>query len=80
MDNRDKIVLPKEKKAKMISKIKRYYHDERGEEINDLAADLLLKFILEELAPEFYNIGVEDSYKLMSDKIDDILAIQKVIK
>jgi uncharacterized protein (DUF2164 family) len=80
MGNRDRIALSKEKKTKMISKIKKYYHDEKEEEISDLAADLLLMFILDELAPEFYNLGIEDSYKFMTDKLDDILTIQKVIK
>jgi uncharacterized protein (DUF2164 family) len=39
---------------------------------------LILEFIIEKLAPEFYNQGVYDSYKYMELKIEDILAIQKL--
>ena len=71
------ITLPKEKKAEMVSLIKKYFLSERGEEIGNLAAVLMLDFITEELAPEFYNQGVMDSYRCMQDMVEDLLAIQK---
>jgi len=40
-------------------------------------AGLMLDFILEELAPEFYNQGVSDSYTYMKDTIEDLLSIRK---
>ena len=42
-----------------------------------LAAVLLLDFITEELGPEFYNLGVMDSYRCMQDMAEDLLAIRK---
>jgi uncharacterized protein (DUF2164 family) len=71
------IKLTKEKRDDMVSAIKNYFLKEREEEIGNLAAGLLLEFILDELAPEFYNQGVYDSYKHMEDKIEDLLSIQK---
>ncbi|MGA9141467.1 MAG: DUF2164 domain-containing protein, partial [Methanocella sp.] len=71
------IKLTKEKRDDMVSAIKSYFLKEREEEIGDLAAGLLLDFIIEELAPEFYNQGVYDSQKFMEDKIEDLLSIQK---
>ena len=71
------IVLTKEKRNEMISAIKNYFLKEREEEIGDLAAGLILGFIIEELAPEFYNQGIYDSYKFMENSLEDLLAIQK---
>ena len=73
-----KIELTKEKRADMISAIKTYFLKEREEEIGDLASGLILDFIIERLAPEFYNQGVYDSYKYMGNSIEDILSIQKL--
>ncbi|WP_027624648.1 DUF2164 domain-containing protein [Clostridium lundense] len=77
MDNKNKIKLTKEKRAEMISSIKNYFYNEREEEIGELASSLILDFIIEQLAPEFYNQGVYDSYTYMSDRIEDVLSIQK---
>ncbi|PRR78003.1 hypothetical protein CLLI_20980 [Clostridium liquoris] len=77
MNNKNKIKLTKEKRAEMISSIKSYFLNEREEELGELAASLILDFIIEELAPEFYNQGVYDSYAYMSDRLEDVLSIQK---
>lgn len=77
MINKNIIKLTKEKKEEMISEIKNYFLNEREEEIGDLSTNLLLNFIIEELAPEFYNQGVYDSYKYISDRNEDLLSIQK---
>lgn len=71
------IKLSKEKREDMISSIKEYFLNEREEEIGDLSASLLLDFITEKLAPEFYNIGVADSYRYMNERCEDLLSIQK---
>lgn len=72
-----KIELSKEKQQYMISLIKDYFKKEREEDLGDLAAMLILDFIMEKLAPEFYNQGVYDSYKYLTEKIEDLLALQK---
>ena len=73
---KDKIKLSREKEKDMIDSIKEYFLLERGEELGDLASDLILNFIKEELAPEFYNQGVYDAHKYMSDRCDDLLTIE----
>jgi uncharacterized protein (DUF2164 family) len=73
LDN--KIKLSREKRQDMILAIKTYFQKEREEEFGDLAACLLLDFITEKLAAEFYNQGVYDSYKFMSNKTEDLLEI-----
>jgi uncharacterized protein (DUF2164 family) len=78
MTNAGKIALTKEQRAVMISAIKYYFLKERDEDLGDLASGFILDFIIERLAPEFYNQGVYDSYKFMNDRIEDLLAIQKL--
>jgi uncharacterized protein (DUF2164 family) len=77
MKNENSINLTKERRDDMISDIKYYFLKEREEEIGDLAAGLILDFILEKIAPEFYNQGVFDSHRYMGDAIEDLLSIQK---
>lgn len=73
----NKIKLTKEKREDMIASIKTYFLKERDEELGDLASGFVLDFIIEKLAPEFYNQGVQDSYAYMNEKIEDLLEIQK---
>jgi uncharacterized protein (DUF2164 family) len=77
MSHNNTIKLTKEKRDDMVLAIKNYFSKEREEEIGDLAAGLIFEFITEELAPEFYNQGIYDSYKYMEDMIEDLLSIQK---
>lgn len=74
---KNKIELSKEVKVDMVSAIKKYFAEERDEELGDLASALILDFITEKLGPEFYNQGVYDSYSYMSERCEDLLSIQK---
>lgn len=71
-----RIKLTKEKKAAMIAAIQEYFKTERDEELGELASSILLNFIISELAPEFYNQGVEDAYKFMAQRCEDLFSIQ----
>lgn len=75
MRNTERIVLSKEKKDEMLISIKNFFLNERDEDLGDLAAALILKFITEELAPEFYNQGVYDAYKYINQRTEDILTL-----
>ena len=77
MRNENTLKVTKERRDEMISQIKNYFLKERDEEIGDLAAGLILDFILEKLAPEFYNQGVYDSHQYIKDAAEDLLSIQK---
>jgi len=76
MKNTDRIKLPKEKREDMTAAIKYYFLKEREEELGDLAAGMILDFVVRELAPEFYNQGVYDSHRYMIDRAEDLLSIQ----
>jgi uncharacterized protein (DUF2164 family) len=77
MRNENTLKVTKERRDEMVSQIKNYFLKERDEEIGDLAAGLILDFILEKLAPEFYNQGVYDSHQYIKDAAEDLLSIQK---
>ncbi|MBP1970745.1 uncharacterized protein (DUF2164 family) [Virgibacillus natechei] len=72
-----KFELTKDQKNEMVGLIQGYFEKERNEQIGNLAAMLMLDFFMEELAPVFYNKGVEDSHAHMTEKLDDIFEIQK---
>ena len=77
MKKENAIKITKEQRDEMIAAIKHYFLKNREEDIGDLQAGLMLDFILEELAPEFYNQGISDSYSYMNDTIEDLLSIRK---
>jgi uncharacterized protein (DUF2164 family) len=77
MSRKNPIKISKEIRTEMIASIKNYFEKERDEELGDLAAGLVLDFITEELAPEFYNQGVYDSHKFMNLRCEDLLTILK---
>lgn len=76
MKNKVRIELSKEKEKYMIDEIKRYFLTERDENLGDLSSSLILNFIIENLAHEFYNQGVYDAHKYMSDRCEDLLSIE----
>ena len=68
--------LTKERKAAMIAEIRQYFSKERDEELGDLAAEMILDFITEKLAPEFYNQGVDNAYRYMKEATEDMMGIR----
>ena len=70
------IELSKEEKDKMIENIKKFFFNERNEEIGDLATILLLDFIIEKLAKHFYNKGVQDCIAQLSVNIEDLKGLE----
>jgi len=72
MRGREPLRLEKEKREEMTAALRAYFLEERGEEIGHLASSLLLDLIIEKLAPEFYNQGVMDAHRFLSDKVEDV--------
>jgi uncharacterized protein (DUF2164 family) len=64
-------------KRRMIGEIQAYFLDERGEELGDLAALLMLEFFADKLAPQFYNYGIQDAHEFMSQRLEDIFELNK---
>ena len=77
MKKENLVELTKERREEMVSEIQNYFLKERDEEIGNLAAGLILDFIMEKIAPEFYNQGVFDSHQFMKDSAEDLFALRK---
>ncbi len=71
------IELKKEVRAVLVESLKRYYWNERDEEITKLGAELMLDFIVNEIGPYIYNKAIEDSHDYMNERIEDLLGLQK---
>ncbi|MNN08749.1 hypothetical protein D3C81_1216110 [compost metagenome] len=75
------IKLPKEQKAEIIRSVQAYFEDERSESIGELAADQLIDFMMHELGPFIYNKAVDDSRKLINEKMlqleDELYVLEK---
>jgi uncharacterized protein (DUF2164 family) len=69
--------LKKHEEEQMIREIQRFFKEERDEEIGNLAAILLLDFINKNLGKFYYNKGVQDSYKFISDNLIELSEIEK---
>jgi len=72
----EKIKLDKEEKKQAIAEIKRYFSQEREEDIGDLAAALILDFIDNKIAPVYYNRGIKDSIGFINGKLEDLHSLE----
>jgi len=72
-----KFKLEKEVNAKIIGDIQEYFLNERDEEIGNLSAELLLRFMIEKIGPVIYNQGIRDAHSLLSKKLEDLYGLEK---
>lgn len=72
----NKIKIEGNRKEDMINRVKDYFAKERDEDLGDLAAALIVDFFIDGLGPDIYNQGIDDAHTYMSEKIEDIFALQ----
>lgn len=76
--------LSKEQQELMTSDIQYFFSQERDEEITEFAAERVLDFVKESLAPHFYNAGVQDAKQVVEQQIssleDEILTLERPLK
>ncbi|HYX54428.1 MAG TPA: DUF2164 domain-containing protein [Candidatus Limnocylindrales bacterium] len=66
------IELSRQQRADASASIKRYFRENMPEPIGDLAADLLLNYILEEIGPAIYNRAIADAQARMQQRVQDL--------
>ena len=66
------VELSKEARADAVASIKRYFQENMLEPIGDLAAGLLLNFMLEEIGPVIYNRAISDAQSRMQIHLSDL--------
>ncbi|ASB89080.1 DUF2164 domain-containing protein [Bacillus sonorensis] len=73
--------LTAEEKQAIMNEIKRFYLEERGEEIGDIAAIQTFEFVKEKLGPYFYNQALKDSRRVVEEKAsaieEELFALEK---
>ena len=66
------IELPKEARKEAIASIERWFQEERGERIGNIAAGALLGFLLEEIGPSIYNRAVADVQERLGARVAEL--------
>jgi uncharacterized protein (DUF2164 family) len=71
------INFSQELKKQAVDDIKRYFLENREEDIGQLAAELLLDFMIEKVGTVIYNQAIRDAHTFMSEKVEDLYALEK---
>jgi uncharacterized protein (DUF2164 family) len=66
------VELPKEARPQAVASIERWFQEERGERIGNIAAAALLNFVLEEIGPTIYNRAVADVKERLGARIAEL--------
>ena len=66
------IELTKEARQEAIASIERWFEEERGERIGNIAAGALLGFLLEEIGPSIYNKAVADVQERFGARVAEL--------
>lgn len=77
MRNMSRLDLSKQQKEEMKQKVQDYFFRERDEELGDLSASIMVDFIISELGEVIYNKGIEDAHRYMSERVEELLDLQK---
>ena len=72
-----KFNISKEREQQLISDIQEFFITERDESIGELAASIVLDFILNEVGAEIYNQGIADAHRYMNERVEDLLGLTK---
>ena len=66
------IELTKEVRAQAIASIERYFDQEHGERIGNMAAGALLNYFLADIGPAVYNLAVAQSQERMQARVAEL--------
>ena len=63
-------------KEQILYDLQTFFRKEREEELGNVGGELLLQFILKEVAPMIYSQALIDAHILMTEKIDDLYLLE----
>jgi uncharacterized protein (DUF2164 family) len=66
------LTLSDDATQKALASLRRYFAEQRDEELGDLQATLLLEFVLKEIAPTVYNAALRDAQAFLADRVPDL--------
>lgn len=64
--------FPDEARQQAIASIKRYFDEILDLDIGDLKAELMLDYMLKEIAPTIYNQAIQDAQKFVHERLGDL--------
>jgi uncharacterized protein (DUF2164 family) len=68
------IEFTKQESEEIIHSLKKYFSSELDQELSDLKAKFLLDYMLKEIAPLAYNLGVKHSEEYFRARLEDLSA------
>ncbi len=69
------LTLPQEKTRLLHASLKRYLMENLDDEMGDLKTNLMLEFILKEIAPTIYNQAIADAQTYFHGRVADLEAV-----
>ena len=66
------VSYPDDARKQAIASLKRYFDEVLDDDIGDLKADMMLDFILKEIAPTVYNQAIVEAQKYMQERVTDM--------
>lgn len=63
-------LISEDKRKAAIKEIINFFANERSEEIGVIAAETVLDFMLQMMAPDIYNKGVSDSLDFIKERLE----------
>jgi uncharacterized protein (DUF2164 family) len=64
--------LSKQDRATAVASIQRYFEENMPEPIGELAAGLLLNFVIEEIGPAIYNHAITEAQTRLQQRVADL--------
>lgn len=75
--------LTREQMEYLVHQVQRYFKEEQSETLGNLETEELIAFFSKELGPFYYNQGVQDSRKLLTERMssleDELYVLEKPI-
>lgn len=76
--------LTKEQQQQMLEEVQQFFLQEKDEELSEFAAERVLDFFKESLAPHFYNAAIQDAQSMLKDQFasieDEVLTLERPIR
>lgn len=66
------IEMSRDTRQQAVASIERWFLEERGEKVGNIAAGALLGFFMEEIAPCIYNQAVADVQERLRLRVDEV--------
>lgn len=73
----NRVELTREQRLEIVEIIKPYIEEKFEVEVGGLQVEFFVDFLAEKVGRYFYNVGVQDSYAHMEEKVEDLYLLMK---